>query len=213
MKNLKIYKALSTVAIATILTGCGNKDMWDTEKGFNFALESQEGIVSVVGVDKYYDYSGEQVQIVTQDGLCILTSTRNTELVKSFDKDSLENYVSLKTNGGDIYYFDEMNGNELDFTHDSWNKGLLDTTYTFDKVIIQEDDHILVGNIKQWADYEDDKIQIILNNGITILRCSTDVKLVSTNGNDDSFYNYCLSLVGDEDKIFYYDTPTKTYSK
>ena len=54
---------------------------------------------------------------------------------------------------------------------------------------------------------------IILNNDISILRYSTDVKLVATNGNDEAFYNYCLSLVGDEDKIFYYDTPSKSYSK
>ncbi len=213
MKNFRLYNTLAALCIASTLTGCGNKDMFDSEKGFNFALESNNEIVSVVGLDKYYDYSGEQMQLVTHDGLVILTSARNTELVKSFDKEALENYASLKTTDGTINYVDEMNGHELDFTVDGWNKGLFDTNYTYDKVIMQEDDHILVANVKQWRDFEDDKVQVILNNDISLLLYSSDIKLVSTNGNDDAFYNYCLSLVGDEDKIFYYDTPSKGYSK
>lgn len=213
MKNFKVYNTVAALLVASTLTGCGNKDMWDSEKKFNFALESNNGVVSVVGLEKYYDYSGEQIQIITRDGLTILTSTRNTELLKGLNKESIENYVSLKTDGGDIYFVDEMNGNELEFSDGSRTKGWFDTTYTYDKVIMQEDDHILVANIKQWLDYEDDKIQIILNNDISILRYSTDVKLVATNGNDDAFYNYCLSLVGDENKIFYYDTPSKGYGK
>lgn len=213
MKNFKIYNTVAALLVASTLTGCGNRDMWDSEKKFNFALESNNGVVSVVGLEKYYDYSGEQIQIITRDGLTILTSTRNTELLKGLNKESIENYVSLKTDGGEIYFVDEMCGNELEFSDGSRTKGWFDTTYTYDKVIMQEDDHILVANVKQWADYEDDKIQIILNNDISILRYSTDVKLVATNGNDEAFYNYCLSLVGDEDKIFYYDTPSKSYSK
>ena len=213
MKNFKIFNALSALCISSILTGCGNKDMFDTEKGFNFALESNNEIVSIIGVEKYYDYSGDQVQLITRDGLTILTSVRNTELIKIFDRESLENYAALKTDDSTVYYVDEMNGNELDFTYDGWKKGLFDTNYTYDKIIMQEDDHILIANVKQWTDFEDDKIQVTLNNDMTLLLSSEDIKLVATNGNDDAFYNYCLSLVGDENKIFYYDTPGKVYTK
>lgn len=209
MKNFKIYNTVAALVLASTLTGCGNKDMWDTEKGFNFAVESNNGVVSVTGIDKYCDYTGEQIQLYTKDGLIILTSTRNTELIKSSEQTALENYITLKAGTGDIMYVDEMNGRELDFDT-SYHKKWFDSTYTFDKVIMQEDDHILVGNIKQWTDYEDDKVQVILNNDITVLVYATDIKLVSTNGNEEAFYNYCLSLVGDEDKIFYYDTPSKT---
>lgn len=212
MKNLKIYKTFAALCVASTLTGCGNKDMFDTEKGFNFAVESNNGVVSVTGVEKYYDYSGEQIQILTKDGLFILTSVKNTELVKSSDKEDLEDYITLKAGTGDINYVDVMNGRELDFDT-SYRKGWVDTTYTFDKFIMQEDDHILVGNVKQWDDYEDDKMQITLNNNIAVLLYATDVKLVATNGNDEAFYNYCLSLVGDEEKIFYSDVPSKGYSK
>lgn len=124
MKNFKTFNTtVAALLVASTLTGCGNKDMWDSEKKFNFALESNNGVVSIVGVDKYYDYEGEQVQISTRDGLIILTSTMNTELIKGLNKESIENYVSLKTDGGEIYFVDEMNGNELVFSDGTRTKG------------------------------------------------------------------------------------------
>ena len=91
---------------------------------------------------------------------------------------------------------------------DLWNKGILDLQYTYNYALIESEDGITIAEVASWADYsEDDKIQITLTNGTTILKDIKNIKLLDdTTANENSVYNYALSLVGDESKIQYYST-------
>ena len=60
------------------------------------------------------------------------------------------------------------------------NKTLIDTTYTFDKAIIQlQNGEIIEGKVQSWRDYSDgDQIQVTID-GTTYLVHSNNVTLIS----------------------------------
>ena len=60
------------------------------------------------------------------------------------------------------------------------NRQLLDTTYTFDKAIIETGNGIIEGKVVSWKDYEDgDQVQIKLDNGYSYLVHSSNVTLIA----------------------------------
>lgn len=74
MKKLTITGKVLLLGTATGftllgLTGC-NKQMIDFNKSFNIAIEKNDEVVSVVGIDGYNDYSGSMVQISTDKWSC-----------------------------------------------------------------------------------------------------------------------------------------------
>ena len=81
-------RVLALVLAATLaiggLTGCGNKDMWDTIYTFDYAIiKLPNGEIVEGKVDKWTDYEdGDQLQ-VTIDGKLYLTSTLNCTLIKN----------------------------------------------------------------------------------------------------------------------------------
>lgn len=81
-------RVLALVLAATLaiggLTGCGNKDMWDTVYTFDYAIiKLPNGEVVEGKVDKWTDYEdGDQLQ-VTIDGKIYLTSTLNCTLIQN----------------------------------------------------------------------------------------------------------------------------------
>lgn len=99
-----------------------------------------------------------------------------------------------------------MQGVSIDVSGDKWNKTLLDTQYLFNKAIILSEDNAMIVNVNSWTDYEDDKIQIELNDGTYVLTSIDEVKLIDDMyAKKDSLKNYAISLVGSEDKVIYYD--------
>ena len=81
-------RVLALVLAATLaiggLTGCGNKDMWDTVYTFDYAIiRLPNGEIVEGEVDKWTDYEdGDQLQ-VTIDGKIYLTSTLNCTLIQN----------------------------------------------------------------------------------------------------------------------------------
>lgn len=61
------------------------------------------------------------------------------------------------------------------------NRQILDTTYVFDKAIIELSDGTVVsGKIKSWTDYADgDQIQVKMEDGKTYLVHSSDITLIA----------------------------------
>lgn len=199
---------LAGTMIGAMLTGCGNKQILDFNKSFNVAIETNQDNVSVVGVSQYSDYEGTQVQFVTEDNLRVLTSTHQTELLKVNSEDSALNYASaLAGNDNEkINDYNKMQGVSIDTSLDAWNKDLLDLHFTYDKAIILSGENAVIANISKWTDYEDDKIQIKLTDGSCILTNVDKVKLINDDkAKDDSLKNYAISLVGDEQKVVFYD--------
>lgn len=218
IKNLKITKkvvALSlTGTLATaVLTGCGNMQIIDFNKSFNVAFETNNGYVSIVGIKEYSDYSGTQVQFVTEDNLRVLTSTHQTQLLKSTDIDKINSYaLSLVGNNSDkIMDYNEMQGVSIDTSADAFNKDFIDWHFTYNKAIILTDDSATIVNLTRWKDYEeDDKIQLQLEDGTYILTNIDNVKLINDEvAKDDSLSNYAISLVGDENKVTIYEKPNQ----
>lgn len=61
------------------------------------------------------------------------------------------------------------------------NRTLLDTTYTYDRAIIQLADGTVVDTkIKSWTDYEGEQIQVIAENGTVYLTSSVRCDLIKS---------------------------------
>lgn len=204
---------LAGTMLATILTGCGNKQLVDFNKSFNVAIETNQDNVSIVGIKQYSDYQGTQVQFVTEDNLRVLTSTHQTELLKVKNEDSALNYaIALAGNNEEkINDYNKMQEVSIDTSHDSWNKDLLDLHFTYDKAIVLSGENAVITYIDSWKDYEeDDKIQLKLTDGSYILTNADKVKLINDDkAKEDSLKNYAISLVGDEQNVVYYDANAK----
>lgn len=82
MKKKIITLLLAAVFAIGTLTGCGNKDIWDTVYTFDYAIiQLPNGEVVEGEVESWKDYDdGEQLQIKI-DGTTYLTSSLNCTLV------------------------------------------------------------------------------------------------------------------------------------
>lgn len=89
MKNKIAMGAIAIVLIGVLLvlimcmcSGCGNRDMWDTNYTFDRAIiEMPGGEVVEIEIEQWRDYDGEQVQIIAKDGTIYLVSTVNCILI------------------------------------------------------------------------------------------------------------------------------------
>lgn len=220
IQNLTLYKSFTNLVIAgTMLalstTGCGNKQLVDLNKNFNAVAEVNGDCVSVLGIEKYSDYSGSQVQFVTNDGLVVLTSTHQTQLLNVESGNELKKYaLSLAAfEEENINDYDEMQGLTFEANNLGWrNKTLVDLQFVFDKAIILQDDIATIVELETWKDYEaDDKIQLRIVNGPDVLTSIDNVKLINDdNASENSLKNYAISLVGSEEKVSYYNSKNLT---
>lgn len=65
------------------------------------------------------------------------------------------------------------------FVLNSCNKTIVDTTYTFDKAVINLGEEYITINVKSWTDYQDgDQIQVTSTDGITYLVHSSNITLI-----------------------------------
>lgn len=205
----------------TVMKSCaavgGNKDIIDTKKSFNIALDENDDAISITNITSYNDYEGSQIQFTTQDNLVVLTSTINTQLLSQYDYSLVKEYAIALANGDEekVYSYDELQGMSLQMPESGWNKDFFDLQYTYTHALISSEHCIVIAEIDSWRTYsEDDKIQLTLTNGTTILKDVADVKLLdATYAGEESVYNYALSLVGDESKIMYYSTEKSLIKK
>lgn len=212
IKNLKLSKKITCLGIAgslslSTLTGCGNKQVLDFNKSFNVVIEKNDENLSVVGIKEYSDYSGSQVQFVTEDNLRVITSTFQTQLIKAENEEVINNYTSKLAKEENIIRYDALQGTEIDYSVNSWNKDMLDMHYTYNKAIILSDESATIVELSTWRDYEkDDKVQVKLKDGTCILTNVDKIKLINDDeAENDSLKNYAISLVGSEDKVIYFD--------
>ena len=78
-----IVLGIMLVVIVVALTGCGNRDMWDTNYTFNRAIVIlNDGTKMEIEIRQWSDYEGEQIQIIGKDGKIYLVSSYNTILIK-----------------------------------------------------------------------------------------------------------------------------------
>lgn len=79
----KILVAILAVTTVLGLTGCGNKDIFDTNYTFDRAIIALPNGESIeVEIKQWKDYEdGDQLQIIAEDGTVYLTSTLNCTLI------------------------------------------------------------------------------------------------------------------------------------
>lgn len=66
-----------------VLTGCGNKDMWDTEYTFDYAECYFGGKYEKINIKTWTTYEdGEQVQIKDKDGNLYLLNMNYCRLIR-----------------------------------------------------------------------------------------------------------------------------------
>lgn len=152
-----------------------NKDIFDTQWTFNRAITFNGSKALVLPVKQWKDYEGEQLQIITEDGLVLNLCSFNTKLV--YDKDS-----SLKASDFAQCYIGQA-GSVTDLTQgdgvDSYNHDIIDTKFGFNKAIILKDKSALILPISKWCDYEGEQLQLKITDGPTIVTASYDTILVN----------------------------------
>lgn len=85
-----------TLAIST-LTGCGNKDVWDTVYTFDYAIiELPNGEIAEGKVQSWCDYEGEQLQVKI-NGKTYLTSSAKCTLIAGYSGPELGVPISSET--------------------------------------------------------------------------------------------------------------------
>lgn len=82
MKKRIVTVLLAAVLAVGALTGCGNKDMWDTVYTFDYAvIQLPNGEVVEGRVESWTDYEdGDQIQVKI-DGITYLISILNCTLI------------------------------------------------------------------------------------------------------------------------------------
>lgn len=110
--NLKMKTCAAVLAsgvVLTTITGC-NQTVFDTEYTFNKAIIFGEGTATIIEIKKWNDYEGEQLQLITKDGMVIITSSYDTKLINDEDTNvDVEVLVrALAGSDAEITYYDEL---------------------------------------------------------------------------------------------------------
>lgn len=216
-----------TVGIGVIVLVCGynlvrcgsklssNRDNLDTEKSFNAVMDENENSISISLIDGYSDYNGSTYQFRTRDGLVVLTDSKDSQLLRVDSFEELSSYAEIFANGNSdkIASYDELQGLSVDVDYDSFTKEYFDMNYDFDSVLIEGEDGIAIFDISSWRDWDDDdKVQLSIIDGPVILKDMGEVKLLnSENADENSIYNYALTLAGSEDRVFNHSDKVKVY--
>lgn len=102
----KIMLAGVAISSTLLLSGCGNYTILDTKYTYNKAIIFDEDSATIIEIEKWTDYDGEQLQLQTKDGAYILTSSYDTKLMDDRNSDiSAEDLVrSLKGDDVQINY-------------------------------------------------------------------------------------------------------------
>lgn len=153
-----------------------NKDLLDTNWSFNKSITFNGNKAVILPVGKWKDYSGEQLQVITKDGLKLVLSSYNSKLVSDSDSkikaiDFAQNYV-----GSDGKVLDLAESVTTGFNYD-----IIDFNYDFNKVIIFKENSAVILPITEWTDYEGEQLQIKIKNGPTMVTAAYDTILINDN--------------------------------
>ena len=206
IKNENLLKILAvggvSLVMTTAFTGCGNKDKLDMNKSFNFAVIMAEDKDSalLVGIDAYSTYSGEQEQIILDDGSVLLASSFNMKLFRNEgDISSEEHARAFITEDGEITKISEESNKRI-------NRDWIDTVYTYHKAIIMTGNTVVIYDIDQWCSYaDDDTVQIKLDDGSYILTGISNTILMQE-GDTYTASDVAYGVLGSDATVKTFDT-------
>jgi len=151
-----------------------NKDFIDTNWSFNKSITFNGNKAIILPIGQWKDYSGEQLQVITNDGLILVLSSYNSKL--AYDAESnISAFDFAKSYVGSDGSVVDLSNNE----YSNFNYDIIDTNYGFNKIIIMKDDSCVILPIEEWRDYEGEQLQLKIKNGPTIVTAAYDTILVN----------------------------------
>lgn len=151
-----------------------NKDIFDTNWKFNKAITFNGNRSLILPIGAWKDYSGEQLQIVTKDGLSLILSSYNSKLVYDGNSEISASEFASSYVGEDGIITDLASNLDNSFNYD-----ILDTEFDFNKAIIIKDNSVVILPISEWCDYEGEQLQIKIVNGPTMVTAAYDTILLN----------------------------------
>lgn len=212
IRNLKVNnRVLFTMCLSSVLilsSGCTDVESSEGfNKSFNVVVENNDDKISVVGIKAYSNYGDNQIQFVTNDDLRVVSSVSKVQLLKINDDTTLKNYIfSISGNNLEsVTSYDELQGININYEKVDWNKMIFGNNYSYDKAIILSDGVATVVKLSTCL-LNKNRIQLGLEDGTIVLTDVENVRLVNDDeAKKECLENYALSLVGDSDKVIFYD--------
>lgn len=184
-----------------------NLDLLDTNWKFNKSITFNGNNALILPVAEWKDYQGEQLQIITPDGLIANLCSYNSKLINdefsnTKAQDFASYYVGNDGNVTDLSTNVEING--------AFNKDIIDTKLGFNKAIIIKDNSVLILPISKWCDYEGEQLQLQIENGPLVVTAAYDTILINDISSTTKALDIAKSLssnVIDLSADYTYDSP------
>ncbi len=147
-----------------------NYELLDTNWRYNKAILFNRNNALILNVSAWKDYEGEQLQVITDEGMVILLSSYNSKLL--YDKQSntkAEDFAKMYV--GSDGKVSSIGNKETD---PIINYSFVDLKFNFNKVIIFKDNKAIILPVQSWNDYEGEQLQIKIINGPTIVTAAYD---------------------------------------
>lgn len=169
-----------------------NKKLIDTNWKYNKSITFNGNNAIILPIRQWKDYSGEQFQVITKDGLVLNLCSTNTKLI--YDEKSERKAIDFASMyvGSDGNVIDFSTANSAKFNYD-----LIDTKYGFNKAIILKDGTVTIFPIDKWCDYEGEQLQLTITNGPTIVTAAYDTILVNDIESELKANDIAEALAGD----------------
>lgn len=185
-----------TILLSFLLTGC-NKSVFDTKYGFNKSLILGDDTALILDVKNWKDYSGEQLQLTTNDDFTLLTSSFDTNCFYGNSNNySIREIAKGATISDEVYYLTEDNQENT-----IYNKDFIDTNYSFNKSITFNGNKALILPLQNWKDYSGEQLQVVTNDGLSLVLSSYHSKLVNDSKSNIKAIDFAKSYVGRDGKV------------
>ena len=184
-----------------------NLDILDTNWKFNKSITFNGNNALILPVAEWKDYEGEQLQIITPDGLIANLCSYNSKLINDeFSNTKAQDFAS---------YYVGNDGNVTDLStnvkiNGAFNKDIIDTKLGFNKAIIIKDNSVLILPISKWCDYEGEQLQLQIENGPLVVTAAYDTILINDISSTTKALDIAKSLssnVIDLSADYTYDSP------
>ena len=184
-----------------------NLDLLDTNWKFNKSITFNGNNALILPVAEWKDYEGEQLQIITPDGLIANLCSYNSKLINDeFSNTKAQDFAS---------YYVGNDGNITDLStnvkiNGAFNKDIIDTKLGFNKAIIIKDNSVLILPISKWCDYEGEQLQLQIENGPLVVTAAYDTILINDISSTTKALDIAKSLssnVIDLSADYTYDSP------
>ncbi len=156
-------------------TSTFNKDLWDSNWSFNKSVTFNGNKAVILPVGQWRDYSGEQLQVITLDGLVLNLCSYNSKLIYDTESQTkAEDFANMYVGSDGTVTDFSQNTNTEGFNYD-W----IDTNWGYNKALIMKDDSVVILPINQWCDYEGEQLQLTITNGPVIVTAAYDTILIN----------------------------------